>query len=136
MKLAVVGATGMVGKEILEIISERKLPLTDVFLVSSERSRQKSVVFNGKSLRIISLEELLDKKIDIALFAAGSEVSKIWAPKMAENGCKVIDNSSYWRMSLKHKLIVPEINGKQLKKEDMIIANPNCSSIHLVMVLE
>ena len=135
MKLAVVGATGMVGKEILEVISERDIPIKDIFLVSSEKSIQKSIIFRGKSLKIISLEQLLSKKVDLALFAAGSEVSKIWAPKMAENGCKVIDNSSFWRMSSNHKLIIPEINGWQLKRDDMIIANPNCSTIQLLMVL-
>ena len=135
MKLAVVGATGMVGKEILEVISERDIPIKDIFLVSSEKSLQKSIIFKGKSLKTISLEQLLSKKPDLALFAAGSEVSKMWAPTMAENGCKVIDNSSFWRMSSNHKLIIPEINGWQLKRDDMIIANPNCSTIQLLMVL-
>ena len=135
MKLAIVGATGMVGKEILEVISERDIPIKDIFLVSSEKSLQKSIIFKGKSLKTISLEQLLSKKPDLALFAAGSEVSKMWAPTMAENGCKVIDNSSFWRMSSNHKLIIPEINGWQLKRDDMIIANPNCSTIQLLMVL-
>ena len=135
MKLAVVGATGMVGKEILEVISERDIPIKDIFLVSSEKSLQKSIIFKGKSLKTISLEQLLSKKPDLALFAAGSEVSKLWAPTMVENGCKVIDNSSFWRMSSNHKLIIPEVNGWQLKRDDMIIANPNCSTIQLLMVL-
>ena len=135
MKLAVVGATGMVGKEILEVISERDIPIKDIFLVSSEKSIQKTIIFKGKSLKTISLEQLLSKKADLALFAAGSEVSKMWAPTMVENGCKVIDNSSFWRMSSNHKLIIPEINGWQLKRDDMIIANPNCSTIQLLMVL-
>ena len=135
MKLAVVGATGMVGKEILEVISERDIPIKDIFLVSSEKSLQKSIIFKGKSLKTISLEQLLSKKADLALFAAGSEVSKMWAPTMVENGCKEIDNSSFWRMSSNHKLIIPEINGWQLKRDDMIIANPNCSTIQLLMVL-
>ena len=135
MKLAVVGATGMVGKEVLEVISERDMPIKDIFLVSSEKSIQKAIIYKGKSLQTISLEQLLTKKVDLALFAAGSEVSKMWAPIMAENGCKVIDNSSFWRMSSNHKLIIPEINGWQLKRDDMIIANPNCSTIQLLMVL-
>ena len=135
MKLAVVGATGMVGKEILEVISERDIPIKDIFLVSSEKSIQKTIIFKGKSLKTISLEQLLSKKANLALFAAGSEVSKMWAPTMVENGCKVIDNSSFWRMSSNHKLIIPEINGWQLKRDDMIIANPNCSTIQLLMVL-
>ena len=135
MKLAIVGATGMVGKEILEVISERDIPIKDIFLVSSEKSIQKSIIYKGKSLKTISLEQLLSKTADLALFAAGSEVSKMWAPTMVENGCKEIDNSSFWRMSSNHKLIIPEINGWQLKRDDMIIANPNCSTIQLLMVL-
>mgnify|MGYP001416732219 CR=1 FL=1 len=135
MKLAIVGVTGMVGREILEVLSERKFPLSDIFLVASEKSIGKQIFFNKKSYHIISLNSLLEKNIDLALFSAGSDVSKIWAPKLAEKGCKVIDNSSYWRMCSKHKLIVPEVNGEDLLIEDKIIANPNCSTIQLVMTL-
>ena len=135
MKLAIVGATGMVGREILEVLSERKLPLTELIPVASERSCGKSIFFDGEPCEIISLIDLLDKNVDLALFSAGQEISKTWAPKLATIGCKVVDNSSYWRMSSKHKLIVPEINGKQLLSDDFIIANPNCSTIQLAMVL-
>ncbi len=135
MKLAIVGVTGMVGREILEVLSERKFPLSDIFLVASEKSIGKQIFFNKQSYHIISLNSLLEKNIDLALFSAGSDVSKIWAPKLAEKGCKVIDNSSYWRMCSKHKLIVPEVNGEDLLLEDKIIANPNCSTIQLVMAL-
>ena len=135
MKLAIVGATGMVGREILEVLFERNFPLKNLVLVASEKSLGTSISFNGKTHKIISLEKLLNKDIDLALFSAGAEISKIWAPKLAKKGCKVIDNSSYWRMCSKHKLIVPEINGEQLLFKDMIIANPNCSTIQLVMAL-
>ena len=135
MKLAIVGVTGMVGREILEVLSERKLPLTELIPVASEKSCGKSIFFEGKSHEIISLIDLLDKDVDLALFSAGQEISKNWAPKLATKGCKVVDNSSYWRMCSKHKLIVPEINGKQLLLDDFIIANPNCSTIQLAMVL-
>lgn len=135
MKLAVVGVTGMVGREMLEVLSERSIPISEFIPVASEKSWGKVIKFLGKAYKIISLEDLMEQKVDLALFSAGGEISKIWAPKLAEKGCKVIDNSSYWRMCSKHKLIVPEINGNQLSKEDMIIANPNCSTIQLVMAL-
>ncbi len=135
MKLAIVGVTGMVGREILEVLSERNFFVTELIPVASEKSCGNRISYNGKSYEIISLEELLNKNIDLALFSAGREISKVWAPKLAEKGCKVIDNSSYWRMCSKHKLIVPEINGGKLTKKDLIIANPNCSTIQLVMAL-
>ena len=135
MKLALVGATGMVGREILEILLERNINITELTLVASENSYGKEILYNGKKYKVISLSELLNKEIDLALFSAGSKTSRIWAPKLAEKGCKVIDNSSYWRMNPKHKLIVPEINGIELLQEDLIIANPNCSTIQLVMAL-
>ena len=125
----------MVGREILEVLFERRFPLKELFLVASEKSYNQSFFFNDKTYKIISLDDLLKKEVDIALFAAGSVISKKWAPKMVKKGCKVIDNSSYWRMSLKHKLIIPEINGNKLANEDMIIANPNCSTIQLLMTL-
>ena len=135
MRLAIIGATGVVGREILEVLSERNFPLTELILVASEKSLGESIIFNERPYAIISLNELLEKNIDLALFSAGSDVSKIWAPKLADKGAKVIDNSSFWRMSNEHKLIVPEINGKELTIEDKIIANPNCSTIQLVMAL-
>jgi len=135
MKLAIVGVTGMVGQEILKVLEERNLPITDLIPVASEKSCGKNILFNGKLFEIISLTTLLENPPELALFSAGSEISKIWAPKLAGKGCKVIDNSSYWRMNKNHKLIVPEINGGELEKEDMIIANPNCSTIQLVMAL-
>jgi aspartate-semialdehyde dehydrogenase len=135
MKLAIVGVTGMVGQEILKVLEERNLPITDLIPVASEKSCGKNILFNGKLFEIISLTTLLENPPELALFSAGSEISKTWAPKLAAKGCKVIDNSSYWRMNKNHKLIVPEINGGELEKEDMIIANPNCSTIQLVMAL-
>lgn len=135
MKLAIVGATGMVGREMLEVLSKRNFPLTELSLVASEKSCGDLISFEEKKYKIISLDDLLNKEIDLALFSAGSEISKVWAPKLAEKGIKVIDNSSYWRMCSKHPLVIPEINGKTLSKNDMIISNPNCSTIQLLMVL-
>jgi len=135
MRLAIVGVTGMVGKEMLEILSERNFQLKELIPVASETSSGKTINYLGKEYEIISLNHLIARKVDLALFSAGGEVSKEWAPKLAERGIKIIDNSSFWRMSENHKLIVPEINGKELTNKDMIIANPNCSTIQLVMVL-
>lgn len=135
MILAIVGVTGMVGREMLEVLAERNFPLRELIPVASESSCGQAINFLGKSYEIISLEELLAREVDLALFSAGAETSRIWAPKLAGKGIKVIDNSSYWRMCSKHKLIVPEINGSELSKEDKIIANPNCSTIQLVMAL-
>ena len=135
MKIAIVGVTGMVGQEMLEVLAERNFPLTELIPVASEKSCGKLVNYLGQDNEVISLSDLQEREVDLALLSAGREVAKIWAPKLAEKGCKVIDNSSYWRMSKKHKLIVPEINGSELEKSDMIIANPNCSTIQLVMAL-
>ena len=135
MKLAVIGVTGMVGREILEVLRERKFPLTELIPVASEKSCGKSILYKDKKYTIISLKSLLDTKPDLALFSAGGEVSRVWAPKLSKKGVKVVDNSSYWRMSKKHKLIIPEINGNQLTNSDMVIANPNCSTIQLLMAL-
>ena len=135
MILAIVGVTGMVGREMLEVLAERKFPLTELIPVASESSCGQSINFSKKSYEIISLDDLLERKVDLALFSAGAAVSKVWAPRLAEKGIKVIDNSSYWRMCSNHKLIVPEINGSELSKEDKIIANPNCSTIQLLMAL-
>lgn len=135
MKLAIIGATGMVGNEILKIIQEKNLAYSELILVASNKSKGKELIINNKSHFIIDLEEMLVKKPDLALFSAGSHISKIWAPKLAEIGCKVIDNSSYWRMISDHKLIIPEINGAQLEKNDIIVANPNCSTIQLLIAI-
>ena len=135
MILAIVGVTGMVGREILEVLSERNFPLIELIPVASEKSCGQTINYLGKEYEIISLSDLLERKADVALFSAGGEASKIWAPKLVKKGCRVIDNSSYWRMNDDYKLIVPEINGAELDKSDMIIANPNCSTIQLVMAL-
>jgi len=135
MRLAIVGVTGMVGQEILKVLEERNLSFTELIPVASEKSCGQSIKFKGRSFEIISLATLLENPPELALFSAGGEIAKVWAPKLAAKGCKVIDNSSYWRMHKNHKLIVPEINANELIKEDMIIANPNCSTIQLVMAL-
>lgn len=136
MKVAVVGVTGMVGKVMLEILTERNFPVTELLPVASEKSVGKSVEFRGKSYNIIGLDEAVKQQPDIALFSAGGEISLQWAPKFAKKGTVVIDNSSAWRMHEDIKLIVPEINGNLLTKDDKIIANPNCSTSQLVMVLQ
>ena len=135
MKIAVVGATGMVGNVMLEVLAERKLPITELLLVASERSVGKEMVFEGKTHTVIGLETAVEARPDIALFSAGGYTSLEWAPKFAAVGTTVIDNSSAWRMEQDKKLIVPEINADQLTPEDKIIANPNCSTIQMVMAL-
>ena len=135
MKLAIVGVTGLVGQEMLEVLAERDFPISELIPVASEKSCGGKIPFKEQAYPIISLSELLERKMDLAFFSAGGVIAKIWAPKLAEIGCKVIDNSSFWRMHKNHKLIVPEINGNVLSNEDMIIANPNCSTIQLVMAL-
>ena len=135
MKLAIVGVTGLVGQEMLEVLAERDFPISELIPVASEKSCGGKISFKGQAYPIISLSELLERKMDLAFFSAGGVIAKIWAPKLAEIGCKVIDNSSFWRMHKNHKLIIPEINGNVLSDEDMIIANPNCSTIQLVMAL-
>lgn len=135
MKLAVVGVTGLVGNVICRVLEERQLPITEFLPVASERSVGKEVVFNGKTYSIIGMEEALAKKPDIAIFSAGGSTSLEWAPKFAEVGTIVIDNSSAWRMDPTKKLVVPEINADTLTKEDKIIANPNCSTIQMVLAL-
>ena len=135
MKLAVVGATGMVGTIMIKLLEERKFPISELFVVASKNSIGKSVRYQDRSIKIIGLKEAVLKKPEIAIFSAGSAVSLEWAPKFAKLGTVVIDNSSCWRMDVTKKLIVPEINASVLTKEDKIIANPNCSTIQLVMVL-
>jgi len=135
MKIALIGATGMVGGVMLEILKERNFPFDELFLVASESSIGKKIMFLNKTYLVIGLEEAVQKSPDIAIFSAGGETSLNWAPKFAENGTFVIDNSSTWRMDKTKKLIIPEINGDLLTKDDKIIANPNCSTIQMLMVL-
>jgi aspartate-semialdehyde dehydrogenase len=136
MRVAVVGATGMVGQVILKILEERNFPISELYPVASERSVGNSVQFNNKSFKVIGLEEAVSLKPDLALFSAGGETSLEWAPKFAEAGTKVIDNSSAWRMDPSKKLVIPEINASELSSEDLIIANPNCSTIQMLMALK
>lgn len=135
MKLAVVGATGMVGHVMLKVLEERNLHIDEILLVASSRSVGKTLSFKGKPHPVIGLEQAVAAQPDLALFSAGGETSLEWAPKFAEAGTKVIDNSSAWRMDPTIKLVVPEINANTLTSKDMIIANPNCSTIQLVMAL-
>jgi len=135
MRIAVVGATGMVGEVMLQVLAERKFPVTELIPVASEKSVGKQIEWNGQTFTVVGLQTAVDMKPEIALFSAGGETSKEWAPKFAAVGTTVIDNSSAWRMDADKKLIVPEINANQLTKEDKIIANPNCSTIQMVMAL-
>ena len=135
MKVAVVGATGMVGNIMLEVLKERNFPVTELLLVASEKSKGKKMEWNGKTYEVITLAEAVAAKPHIAVFSAGGSTSLEWAPKFAEVGCTVVDNSSAWRMDPTKKLVVPEINADVLTKDDKIIANPNCSTIQMVMVL-
>ena len=135
MKVAVVGATGMVGEVMLKVLAERSFPVTELIPVASEKSVGKEITFQGKNYKVVSLSTAVEMKADIALFSAGGETSLVWAPKFAAAGTTVIDNSSAWRMDPTKKLIVPEINANELTIEDKIIANPNCSTIQMVMVL-
>lgn len=135
MKLAVVGATGMVGEVMLRVLAERNFPIDELLLVASERSVGKELSYKGETYKVIGLQDAVDAAPDIAIFSAGGDTSLEWAPKFAAVGTTVIDNSSAWRMNPNNKLIVPEINANELTAEDKIIANPNCSTIQLVMVL-
>jgi aspartate-semialdehyde dehydrogenase len=135
MKVAVVGATGMVGEIMLQVLAERNFPVTELIPVASEKSVGKEIEWKGKSYKVVSLQTAVDLKPEIALFSAGGETSLEWAPKFAAVGTTVIDNSSAWRMDETKKLIVPEINASVLTQEDKIIANPNCSTIQMVMAL-
>lgn len=136
MRIAVVGATGMVGQEMLAVLKEFSFPVTELIPVASEKSVGKKIDFGGLSFEVVSLETAVGMKPDIAIFSAGGQTSLDWAPRFAEVGTTVIDNSSAWRMDPDKKLVVPEINGDQLTKEDKIIANPNCSTIQLVLALK
>src|SRR6185503_17094642 len=135
MKLAVIGTTGLVGREILKVLEERDFPFEKLYLVASAKSVGQKVVFKGKEYEIQSMEEVCKLAPDVAIFSAGGGTSLEWAPKFAEMGSIVIDNSSAWRMDPTKKLIVPEINGHELKIDDRIIANPNCSTIQMVLAL-
>jgi aspartate-semialdehyde dehydrogenase len=135
MKIAVVGATGLVGTKMLEVLAERNFPLTDLIPVASERSVGKEITFKGKQYKVHSMLAAIAAKPEIALFSAGGSTSLEWAPKFAEAGITVIDNSSAWRMDVTKKLVVPEINAHELKATDKIIANPNCSTIQMVVAL-
>ncbi len=135
MKVAVVGATGMVGEIMLKVLSERKFPISELILVASEKSVGKQMTFEGKTYTVVGMQTAVDMKADIALFSAGGDTSLAWAPKFAAAGTTVIDNSSAWRMDASKKLVVPEINANSLTKADKIIANPNCSTIQMVLAL-
>lgn len=135
MKIAVVGATGMVGTIMLKLLEERNFPVSELLVVASKKSIGKEIIFKGTRITVIGLEEAVLAKPAIALFSAGGSISLEWAPKFAEIGTTVIDNSSAWRMDPTKKLVVPEINATSLTSEDKIIANPNCSTIQLVMAL-
>lgn len=135
MKLAVVGATGLVGSEILEVLAEHQFPFTELLLVASERSAGKQISYGNKDYTVIGLKQAVSEKPDVAIFSAGGDTSKEWAPQFAAVGTVVIDNSSAWRMDPSKKLVVPEINAKALRIDDRIIANPNCSTIQMVLAL-
>lgn len=135
MKIAIVGATGMVGEIMLKVLAERNFPITELIPVASEKSVGKTISYKGVDYEIKSMEEAVKMRPQIALFSAGGTISLEWAPKFAAVGTTVIDNSSAWRMNPEIKLIVPEINASSLNKDDKIIANPNCSTTQLVMAL-
>lgn len=135
MKIAVVGATGLVGTKMLEVLAERNFPVTELIPVASEKSAGKEIEFKGKKWKVVTAATAIAMKPEIALFSAGGSTSLEWAPKFAEAGITVIDNSSAWRMDPTKKLVVPEVNGDALTKEDKIIANPNCSTIQMVVAL-
>ena len=135
MKIAVVGATGMVGNVMLKVLEERNFPISELMLVASEKSVGKTIKFKGEDHTVIGLEDAVRARPDIALFSAGGATSLEWAPKFAEAGTTVVDNSSAWRMDPTKKLIVPEINASELTSDDKIIANPNCSTIQMVVAL-
>lgn len=135
MKLAIVGSTGLVGSEILKVLDERNFEYDELMLVASERSVGKKISYKDKEFTVIGMEDAIAAKPDIAIFSAGGGTSLEWAPKFAAVGSVVIDNSSAWRMSPDHKLVVPEINASAIKIDDRIIANPNCSTIQMVLAL-
>ena len=135
MKVAVVGATGLVGTKMMEVLLERNFPVTELIPVASEKSVGKEIVYNGKKFKVVGMQTAIDMKPNVALFSAGGSTSLEWAPKFAAAGITVIDNSSAWRMDASKKLVVPEINASELTSADKIIANPNCSTIQMVVAL-
>ena len=135
MRVAVIGATGLVGRKMIEVLLERNFPVSQLIPAASESSAGKEILFKGETVRVVTLKQALALRPQIALFSAGASVSQEWAPKFAAAGCRVIDNSSFWRMDPSVKLIVPEVNGNILDANDMIIANPNCSTIQMVVAL-
>ena len=135
MKTAVVGATGMVGQTMIKVLEERNFPISQLIPAASERSVGKEIMFKGKAVKVVSVMEAVEARPEFAIFSAGASTSKEWAPVFAKNGTVVIDNSSFWRMDKNIPLIVPEINSHVIKKGDRIIANPNCSTIQMVMAL-
>ncbi|RYE00961.1 MAG: aspartate-semialdehyde dehydrogenase [Sphingobacteriales bacterium] len=136
MKIAVVGATGLVGTKMLQVLEERNFPVTELLPVASERSIGKEIQFKGKPFKVVSMQDAIDALPQLALFSAGGDTSKEWAPRFAEAGITVIDNSSAWRMDPARPLVVPEVNASILKAGDKIIANPNCSTIQMVVALK
>jgi len=136
MKVAVVGATGLVGTKMLQVLAERNFPVTELIPVASERSVGKEVEFKGKKYKVVSMDDGIAAKPAVAIFSAGGSTSLEWAPRFAEAGIRVIDNSSAWRMDPTKKLVVPEVNAEVLTKDDFIIANPNCSTIQMVVALQ
>ena len=136
MRVAVVGATGLVGTKMLQVLAERNFPVTELIPVASARSAGKEVMFKGKAYKVVTMEEGIAAKPAVALFSAGGGTSLEWAPKFAAAGIRVIDNSSAWRMDPTKKLVVPEVNASVLREEDLIIANPNCSTIQMVVALQ
>jgi aspartate-semialdehyde dehydrogenase len=135
MKIAVVGATGLVGRTMIKVLEERNFPVTRLIPAASVRSVGKEITFRGKNVRVVSVMEAVEARPDFAIFSAGGAASREWAPVFAENGTVVIDNSAAWRMEKEIPLVVPEINSEVIRKGDRIIANPNCSTIQMVMVL-
>ena len=135
MKVAVIGATGLVGTVMLTLLEERKFPISELIPVASSKSVGKNIIFKGKEVEVVSMDDAIQKKPHIALFSAGGSTSKKFAPEFAKVGTTVIDNSSAWRMELDKKLVVPEVNANAIKVNDKIIANPNCSTIQMVVAL-
>src|SRR5215216_4163623 len=136
MKVAVVGATGLVGTKMLQILEERSFPVSELIPVASERSVGKEVMYKGKGYKVVSMEDAIAARPQLALFSAGGSTSLEWAPKFAEAGITVVDNSSAWRMDPTKPLVVPEVNANVLTANDKIIANPNCSTIQMVVALQ
>ena len=136
MKVAVVGATGLVGSVMLKVLAEKKFPVSELIPVASDKSAGKQIKFDNKDYTLVTMQQAIDLRPDVALFSAGGSVSLEWAPKFAAVGCFVVDNSSAWRMDDSKKLIVPEVNAPILLSNDKIIANPNCSTIQMVLVLQ